>query len=53
MDRKTLNQIMNELQLVGVRELRFISKNLALDQLNRKIVFYRRFGKITFRIQSS
>lgn len=46
--------LMLQLKQAGIRQLRFTSPNVAYDQLNRKVVFYRIRNnghvKLTFRI---
>jgi len=40
MREREINYLLKDLQRAGVRKLRFISKNVATDQLGRKIVLF-------------
>lgn len=54
MREREIDYLLKDLQRAGVRKLRFISKNVATDQLGRKIVFKRTvvkgFVSTTFEI---
>jgi len=56
MEKAELNQILRQLRLAGVRELRFTAKDKAVDQAGRTIVFFRQKVKgqvvLTFKILS-
>ena len=40
-----VNTLMRDLQRAGVRELKFVGKNVAIDQMGRKIIFKRTITK--------
>ena len=44
------SRLMPQLALAGVRELKFVGKTTAVDQLGRKMVFICRHGQWTFEI---